>query len=250
MASIKEKTTWALFAAGKTPASPEVKALGLKSSTTHLYHYRWKSEGKPKTPMPEGSGDLLKAVNKLTDVVSKQTKKTGKSAKTGTTRTVLPGGETVGAYELPSFRPGDDKKSTVSMDEPDELDAEIAKIEKAEGYSGVIPPPEAGIDAEELEEEVAGVQEGEDNGHNKEAPPPRPNIDFELGDNHDGKKTIPSTIIGAGLPVSVTLSLKTLSFYEIASTIQKGLTLGDFIDQVAEDFFTGRGRDLGLIKME
>lgn len=67
--------------------------------------------------------------------------------------------------------------------------------------------------------------------------------------------SIPAEIIGFGLPIKVRLSVKTLALYQIASTTAEnlggnGLSLGDFLDQCAADFFVGRGSDLGLIKLE
>lgn len=66
--------------------------------------------------------------------------------------------------------------------------------------------------------------------------------------------SIPAEIIGFGLPIKVSLSLKTLALYQIAATTSKNLggnnlSLGDFLDQCVEDFFVGRGSDLGLIKL-
>lgn len=250
MASAREKAAWALFGEGRQATSPEVKALGLRPSTTHRYYWEWKLEGKPKIPTSgQGGEDLVKlvsAVDNLTTKVSKQGKGSGKSAKTTAKKSAsLPGGEAMGMYEpMPGTRDAG-KKLAASMEAPAELDREIARIEKEEGYGEVAPPSRASIDStgQEGEADVAQKEEG------KEAPPSRPKIDFDLGGDHDGKKAIPGTVIGAGLPVSVTLSLKTLSFYELASTMQSGLTLGDFLDQCAEDFFTGRGRDLGLIEV-
>lgn len=46
MTSNKDKA-FALFHAGKTASSLEVKALGLKASTRYHYHSEWKSLGKP-----------------------------------------------------------------------------------------------------------------------------------------------------------------------------------------------------------
>jgi len=46
MTSNKDKA-FALFHAGKTASSPEVKALGIKASTRYHYHSEWKSLGKP-----------------------------------------------------------------------------------------------------------------------------------------------------------------------------------------------------------
>lgn len=76
----------------------------------------------------------------------------------------------------------------------------------------------------------------------------KPSIEIKLEGDHE-HPSIPEKVIGAGLPVAVNLSLKTLSFYEIIATIDPKVTLGDFIDDCVQDFFTGRGQDLGLVKI-
>lgn len=67
------------------------------------------------------------------------------------------------------------------------------------------------------------------------------------------KRKIPTSILGEGLRVTVFLSISTLTLYQIAATLQsqydgeEALTLGDFLDTCAEDFFKVRGKSLGLI---
>ena len=69
----------------------------------------------------------------------------------------------------------------------------------------------------------------------------------------DEKKKIPTSILGEGLRVTIFLSIKTLTLYQIAANTQvqydgeDELTLGDFLDTCAEDFFRVRGKSLGLI---
>jgi len=56
---------------------------------------------------------------------------------------------------------------------------------------------------------------------------------------------------GQGLTFAVQISVKTLALYYFACTLQPNepLTLGDFFDACAEDFFVGRGKDLGMVKL-
>ena len=71
----------------------------------------------------------------------------------------------------------------------------------------------------------------------------------------DEKKKIPTSILGEGLRVTIFLSIQTLTLYQIAANTQgqydgeDELTLGDFLDTCAEDFFRVRGKSLGLISM-
>jgi len=69
----------------------------------------------------------------------------------------------------------------------------------------------------------------------------------------EGEKegVIPENIVGEGLNIKVRVSVKTLALYQIAYTAAgDNLSLGDFLDSCVEDFFQGRGQDLGLVKME
>jgi len=77
MVGIKKKMAYALFAAGKTPISPEVKMLGLKHSTRHCYYADWKTAGKPAVRMLEGSEELEERVDKLAAVYPSKVKRGG-----------------------------------------------------------------------------------------------------------------------------------------------------------------------------
>jgi len=74
----------------------------------------------------------------------------------------------------------------------------------------------------------------------------------EGDEKEEVKKSI--TVVEEGIKCTVYLSLKTLSLYQIAATLQKRhdgtLTLGDFLDTTAEDFFRVRGKHLGLITIK
>lgn len=195
MAKTRDKV-YALFAQGKKPSDQEVKNLGIKNSTRWNYFGAWKRAGKPNPGVPEAESGL-----------AKEKKGRRKSLET----VMLPGHETIGAYEP--------------------LVGEESKPEIEDTLEG--NPEVEGTEDKSVAERVEGVV---------------PGIEVELG--NDGHRTsIPEHVVGAGLPITVNLSLKTLSFYEIAATISPGLKLGDFLDSCAEDFFQGRGQDLGLVKI-
>lgn len=207
MAKTKDKA-FALFTLDKKPRDPEVKALGIKSSTRWNYFNEWKRLGKPSPEVPEAELGLLKAP-----------KEKQRRALPETVR--LLGGETLGPYKPEVSEAGE---KPIGVRTPSEA-------EKAEETSEVAVE-EATPRSEAIAESVA-----------------KPGIEIKLGEGDHEHPSIPEKVVGAGLPVTVNLSLKTLSFYEIAATIDPKLTLGDFLDTCAEDFFQGRGKDLGLIEI-
>jgi len=109
--------------------------------------------------------------------------------------------------------------------------------------TGVEAEPEPGPEPEEQNEPKGGKEVGV----NVVAETP-PILPLSVGGDHE-RPSIPEKVVGAGLPVTVDLALKTLSFYEIARTIDPKLTLGDFLDDCVQDFFWGRGKDLGLLEI-
>lgn len=201
MATKTKDKAFALFTLDRKPSDPEVKALGIKSSTRHNYFSEWKRLGKPSPDVPEAELGLLGVPKKAKE----------KKALVGTV--ILPGHETIGAYRPEvseaSGKPEADKVASEAAAEETKLGSETAAENESEG---------------------------------------KPKIPIDLGDDHE-RRSIPEKVVGAGLPVTVNLSLKTLSFYEIAATIDPKLTLGDFLDACTEDFFQGRGKDLGLIQI-
>jgi len=69
------------------------------------------------------------------------------------------------------------------------------------------------------------------------------------GEEGEKKGGIPENIIGEGLDVRVRLSVATLALYQIVYTAAgNDLSLGDFLDSCAEDFFLVRGKGLGLVE--
>lgn len=206
MATTKEKA-FALFTLHKMPSSPEVKALGIKSSTRWNYHTDWINLGKPSPEVSEAElGLVAKAPQK-----AKQ-KRAPMSVR-------LPGGATIGAY-IP--------EGSEASGRP-----EAGKVTASEA-GGKTEGDKAASDAaaEETKPESAG----------------KPTIQVNHGEDHD-HASIPGKIVGTGIPVSVVLSLKSLALFEVAHSISPTLTLDKFIDDCIEDFFQGRGKDLGLVEI-
>lgn len=120
-------------------------------------------------------------------------------------------------------------KGEVSVGETKLKVTKVAKLETplpgGESMSGIdetkLPPPSEGKEAE------AGPEEGE------------------------GVPELPRLVKGGGIEVKTELSVKTLAYYQLAATVAgNNLRLGDFLDYVTEDFFTGRGQSLGLVKIK
>lgn len=64
----------------------------------------------------------------------------------------------------------------------------------------------------------------------------------------DGKKQQAKSILAEGLTITISISTKTLMFYQLAcSRVGNDLAFGDFIDSCVEDSHRVRGFDLGLI---
>lgn len=166
----KREAAFALFYEGKSPSSPEVKALKLKAQTRANYYWEWK-KGGGITPLSASSS------------------------------------ESKGKVKV---------RSELEM---------------------VVPP-------EEAEEE-----EKEANGEGEESETPEPEGKKKAKPT-DGKKAIPTIVAGQGLWFNIQLSTKTIQLYQIAASMQEEeLTIGDFIDTCVEDFYRGRGYDLGLVKI-
>lgn len=173
----KRERIYTLFDDGKSPSSPELKALGIKAQTRANYYFDWKRER--------------------------------------------------GIATISNPPPGTRAKGAIS-----ELQM-------------VVPPKEAeGEDREaKVEEEEA---EGEEGGTHEE-----PETKDEEKDSHsDGKKPLPTMVAGQGLTFAITISTKTLALYQYAASLSKStLTIGDFLDTCVEDYYKGRGLDLGLVKL-
>lgn len=144
------------------------------------------------------------------------------------------------------------------LGKPDHVPEKREKIIRGAGVGeAVLPSGEA----------VGGVDEITQPGQQVEAPPKTEEPEekpegeaeeqtegkpaIELGLDETDKQSVSADVIGFGLPIRVQLSIKTLALYQIASSrADNGLSLGDFLDDCAADYFRGRGRDLGLIELE
>lgn len=76
----------------------------------------------------------------------------------------------------------------------------------------------------------------------------KPDIPVAQDGGHESKG-LPEKVIGNGIEVTVRLSLKTLALYQVAHTMDSTLSLGDYLDQCSEDFWVGRGKDLGILEL-
>lgn len=212
----KRARIFELFDAGCSPSSPEVKGLKLKAQTRANYFWEWKKE--------RGEAN------------------TGKAGKASISAK-LPGGETIGSIDeskQPKQEPPPPPKSEETISQ------EILKEESGEEGEEAGPVEEVepeGAKSEKsrvAEESISGVSEA---GKEKGA------------DGKPGAREIKiaTTIADDGIKCTVFLSLKTLALFKIASSTQsqadggQALLLGDFIDTCVADYFSGRGKELGLL---
>jgi hypothetical protein len=110
-----------------------------------------------------------------------------------------------------------------------------------------------------VKDTTEGISERLDETAFMPSPPPKaelpseltqsPSIQIERGGDGAYRALIPEEIVGKGIPFKVTLSVRTIAYYQIAAAINPGLSLGDFIDQCVHDTFEGRGLSLGLVKL-
>jgi len=126
-----------------------------------------------------------------------------------------------------------------------ETEGIVGRIEEAE----FIPPVPATSPTPPLEAVAPPEPEPED--LQPEAEETRQvTIPIQRGGDGSYRALIPEEVVGRGIPFKVTLSVRTIAYFQIASSINPGLTIGDFIDQCVHDTFEGRGLSLGLIKLE
>lgn len=209
----KRQKAFELFNQGFSPQSPEVKALKLKQQTRANYFWFWKQQGGV-------------AVGAARDV--------GKG-------TALASGESIGTFVESRAKPSRESKPPAPApddEEPEEPDEELNDEEE------VTPPPG------EPDEEPKEKRQAEVIGGVSEVKPSRKN-----GKPDVREMKLATTVADDGIKCVVFLSLKSLSLYRIAAATQVALSengggllpLGDFIDVCIEDFFAGRGKELGLI---
>ncbi len=240
MKESKKDKAFALFSQGFDPKSPEVKALKLQSSTRYKYHKEWENKGKPET-----------------------TKNQTRASAVSSTK---PNGETIGAIDetrtkpkeqAPEVKPAPEEQTPPTNVEkpPEEPKAEASKEKKVVVIDGVAQTGEElwpeDIPQEQARAEARAKAGAEIVGGVSEVVAPK---------NKDGKiigpeQKIATTVAEDGIKCTVLLSLQTLTLYSIAKSTQAQisengdgeLSMGDFLDTCAEDFFRVRGKKLGLI---
>ena len=148
----------------------------------------------------------------------------------------LSGGEAIGVINETKQARKEAISQEISSEEAEPENDLEGKGEGEEANEG----PEEAKKEQKAQESIAGVSEvGTKKG--KDGKPEAPEI------------KIATTIADDGIKCTVFLSLKTLALFKIASSTQaqvdgaEGLLLGDFIDTCVADFFSGRGKTLGLI---
>ena len=224
---------WRLLAQGYAKNSPEVKQLGIKSSTRENYASKYLKLGSPTL-------DQLKKGNYTS-------RSTGPILPTS-----LPGGESISGFNENTFKPDIDTSEPVQEQENDQdTDDDFIPDLDDDDISQEIPSGDADIDIRD--DDSIDIEEPE-----KPAKPTGERV--EVRKNGNGKKPDEDgggpSIVSEGLTVTVNLSLKTLMLYQVAANLQKAedveleLLLGDFIDTCVEDVYRGRGYDLGLVRMD
>lgn len=221
MKQTKKAKAFALFSQGFTPTDGEVKALGLHPSNRYKYFGEWQKLGQPAEP-------------------SRQSKTTMVSSTTLA-------GETIGAVDetkakpkaqTPEARP---EEPPAPAEEGEELG--VGEQKPPELWPEDIPGERARAEARTKQEETIGAVSEVVAQKTKEGEPPGP------------EKKIATTVAEDGIKCTVLLSLQTLTLYSIAKSTQaqlsengdEELSMGDFLDTCAEDFFKVRGKKLGLI---
>jgi len=126
------------------------------------------------------------------------------------------------------------------------------------GGGGTLAEPSGVKQAEQTKEteETEGTQETqetegtqEERAEQQQERPKDEKLEPSLGSS-DESAFAEMKVSGDTLPFKVNISPKTLALYQIAATQAKdGLTLGKFFDITAEDYFVGRGVDLGLVEL-
>lgn len=214
----KRKQAFELFDKGFLPNSPEVKALGLKSTTRGNYYTQW------------GKGEKYDAAKKR--------------------RKTVVDGETIGAFseditvnekkieqqsevDQPEDEPIDPDEETESPDdEPIEENSE-SNPDISESEGDVVEEDDVLVTMGEINE--AGVDKKKN------------------GKKPEKELKIATTVVDNGIRCTVFLSLNTLTLYKMAAATQaemdgkEPLKLSDFLDTCVEDFFAVRGKKLGLI---
>jgi len=220
----KKAKAFALFSQGFTPSSLEVKALGLQSSTRYKYHKAWEDMGKPAgTPGP---------------------------SKPAMVSSTTLSGETIGAIDETKGKPRAQIPEIQQKTTAQEKQVPLPVVEE----EPEIEPPELwpeDIPQEEARAKVKALAEAESIGGVNEVVTPKGKDGKPIGP----EQRIATTVAEDGIKCTVLLSLQTLTLYSIAKSTQAQLaengdgelSMGDFLDTCAADFFRVRGKKLGLI---
>ncbi len=224
MKKTKKSKAFDLFSQGFTPSSPEVKAIGLHPSNRYKYFGEWEKLGKPAEPARKGQSSTVSSTR--------------------------PNGETIGSLNETKARP----RVLESEPQPEETAAQLE--EEPEEEPGVEPEPELwpeDISEEERARAARTLPETTDEiiGGVSEVVTPKTKDGKPVGP----EQKIATTVAEDGIKCTVLLSLQTLTLYSIAKSTQAQLgengdgelSMGDFLDTCAEDFFRVRGKKLGLI---
>lgn len=132
---------------------------------------------------------------------------------------------------------------------------ELGATEVLTPISGVVPSvdPEKRADMPEDGRLIEEPDEPGDQDPESDDPGADPGTDTERRAEKTGPKKerqLPGVVVGEGLTFAVTISVKTLMFYQYAcSQSSEPLSFGDFVDACVEDVYTGRGFDLGLVRV-
>lgn len=227
MGKTKKEKAFELFDQGFDVSSPEIKALKLKSGTRHNYHSEWLHHD-PRSANEQGLGKKVKEA-----------------------RLKAKAKDDEGAPPLVIDETRQPAQSNADWLE-DGVEQHFGPDEKPVRPE---PAPRRPIMSEGLDVEDEEEKEPE------ESKPAAPHSEIR-----PKKKLneILSSISSEGIPMKVFLSIKTLNLYEIAKSLARAndgngnghgeqeveLSLGDFLDMAVEDYFVGRGYDLGLIQLE
>ena len=208
----KKARAFKLFTQGFIPSSPEIKAIGLYESNRYKYFYEWRDLGKPEVPVGASKG-------KPVPVGSKST-----------------GGETIGGVDETKAKPKEQKPEAQSgevLSQGEQIPEGVEEAERGE-VEEELEKPKAKDEGIGIVSEVVTLK-------GKDGKPEGP------------ERKMATTIADDGIKCTVLLSLQTLALFRIAATTQAQfdgggeLSLGDFLDTCAEDFFRVRGKKLGLV---
>jgi len=148
------------------------------------------------------------------------------------------------SLETPSEAKGKIKEAIGGIDETKQVkrkaSPQAAEEAKEPEVSSQEKHEEAKPEKPKVKEEAIGIVSEVVEPKDKDGKPPEP------------ERKIATTVVEDGIQCRVFLSLQTLALYRIAATTQAQyedgeLSLGDFLDTCAENFYKVRGKKLGLI---